>query len=233
MYDAFISYSRANLTLVLALKRRLDDHRLRAYMDVDSLRAGDEWPPQLGTALENSRLIVLCWSAQAAESRWVQAELALGLLRNKPLLPWLLDATPLPSQIQNRHGVQNVDPGPVASAVVAARSRHRSRIWMIRTCTLILLAAAIWIAPSLWTHRSLTFRGHVVDEQGSPVAGALVEAAGVSRQTSLNGDYLLTLPAPPDGSLRVTVRKPGFVTRTIDTRSDVPDLGVVLQKERP
>jgi hypothetical protein len=63
MYDAFISYSRTDLAQVLALKRGLDEQRLHVFFDLDSLRAGQDWPPQIGGAVQDSRMMVLCWSA--------------------------------------------------------------------------------------------------------------------------------------------------------------------------
>ena len=75
MYDAFISYSRRDLPVVQGLKRQLDERRLRVFLVLDSLRAGEDWPPQLGAAVQDSRMMVLCWSAQADKSDWVRAEI--------------------------------------------------------------------------------------------------------------------------------------------------------------
>ena len=51
MYDAFISYARADATVVESLKRELDERGLRVFIDRHVLRPGEEWPPQLGEAL--------------------------------------------------------------------------------------------------------------------------------------------------------------------------------------
>src|ERR1017187_4102916 len=75
MYDAFISYSRRDLRVVQGLKRQLDERRLRVFLDLDSLRAGEDWAPRLGAAVQESRMMVLCWSAQADKSDWVRAEI--------------------------------------------------------------------------------------------------------------------------------------------------------------
>src|SRR2546426_10056931 len=110
MYDAFLSYSRVDLLIVQGLKRQLDERRLRVFVHLDSLRAGHEWPPQLGRAVLDSRMMVLCWSAQAEGSKWVEAEINYCLLAKKPVLPWLLDDTPLPPRLQNTQGIQGTDP---------------------------------------------------------------------------------------------------------------------------
>ncbi|HXK02909.1 MAG TPA: toll/interleukin-1 receptor domain-containing protein [Verrucomicrobiae bacterium] len=68
MYDAFISYARGDLSFADSLLKGLDAEGLRAFVDVHSLRAGQEWPPQLGAALRKSLMMVLCWSAQALAS---------------------------------------------------------------------------------------------------------------------------------------------------------------------
>jgi hypothetical protein len=75
MYDAFISYARADLPFVQDLKQTMDERGLRIFVDLDSLRAGQGWPPQIGAALRNSRMMVLCWSMHAAVSKWVRPKL--------------------------------------------------------------------------------------------------------------------------------------------------------------
>jgi hypothetical protein len=144
-YDAFISYSRANLPVVEVLKRSLDGRGLRAFLALADLRAGREWPPQLGRALQRSRMMVLCWSADAAASEWVLAEINYCLLAKKPVLPWLLDSTPLPTTLQQTQGVAGKDPAPVVDLVADRRSRHRVRLSIAGVATAALLVPALWL----------------------------------------------------------------------------------------
>jgi hypothetical protein len=235
MYYAFISYSRADLPAVQCLKRQLDERQLRVFLDLDSLRAGQDWPPQLGRAVQGSRMMVLCWSAQAAKSDWVKAEINHSLSTSKPVpvLPWLLDSTPLPPMLQQRHGIQGTDPAPVVNEIADERRRHHRRVAATLVVGAVVLAPAVWLSPRIFTPQSIAFRGHVVDDQGNAVAGAVIEADGVRVDTNRSGEFALVLPGPPSRrALRVTAWKPGYRKRTIDTQSDVPDLGVVLEKDR-
>src|SRR5947207_2914666 len=113
MYDAFISYSRCDLRAVQGLKRQLDEQSLTVFLDLDSLRAGEDWLPQFGRALQNSRMTALCWSTQAAASEWVRAEINHCLSTPVPVLPWLLDSTPLPSMLVQTQGIPGTDAAPV------------------------------------------------------------------------------------------------------------------------
>src|ERR1019366_8827273 len=127
MYDAFISYSRVDLPTVQGLKRQLDERRLHVFLDIGSLRAGEDWPPQLGSAVRDSRMMVLCWSAEAQASEWVSAEIKYCHLAKKPVLPWLLDGPPLPPLLQKTHGIQGTDPSLVVNVVADKRKRHYRR----------------------------------------------------------------------------------------------------------
>jgi hypothetical protein len=232
LYDAFISYARGDLTLAESLKKGLDAEGLHVFIDLHSLRAAQEWPPQLGAALRKSRMMVLCWSAQALASEWVSAEINLCLLVRKPVLPWLVDSTPLPAKLARTHGTKGSDLAPIVSTVVRERQRsHRRALVKLVPVGVLVALAPLW-AWRLYTDRTLAFRGHVLDEAGVPLADVTVEADGVRDQTGADGSFSLLLSGPLGRGLHLVVRKAGFVSREIDTQSDVPDLGVVLEKER-
>ena len=233
MYDAFISYSRVDLPTVQGLKRQLDERRLRVFLDLDSLRAGQDWPPQLGRALNDSRMMVLCWSAQAEASKWVEAEIKHCLITSKLVLPWLLDSTPLPPLLQKTQGIQGTDPTKVVNELADRRRKRYRRLAPKLAVGAVLLASAVWFSPQVFIPQSIGFRGHVIDEQGNAVVGATIEADGVRADTNTSGEFAMLLPGPPSRrALRVSAWKPGYRKRTVDTQSDVPDLGVVLEKDR-
>ena len=234
MYDAFISYSRHDLLAVQDLKRQLDKRRLRIFIDLESLRAGHVWPRQLGAAVQNSRIMVLCWSAQAAASDWVKAEIyhSLSTRKSVSVLPWLLDDTPLPPMLQDRYALRG-DPALIVNAVVGERRRDtRRQIFRLLLSTAVV-TPALWILPQVFRSHTVNFRGHITDEEGNAVAGVTVEAEGVRADTNRNGEFGLILPGPDSvRALRVTAWKSGYQRQTINTQSDVPDLGIVIEKER-
>jgi hypothetical protein len=231
MYDAFISYARADLPFVRELKRTMDERRLHVFVDLESLRAGQDWPPQVGAALRNSRMMVLCWSVRAADSKWVEAETHQCLLMNRPVLPWLLDNTPLPHVLSQIHGIEGNDLHLVANQVVNGRRREHRRVAISLAASTALLIPIARIARRFFGQNKPPFRGHVLDEEGKPVSGALVEVGGIRGHTGADGDFRLQLPGPPGAPVRLRVSKAGYVERIIETQSDVPDLGIVITKQ--
>ncbi len=85
-YDAFISYSHADKDAAARLQHLLEGYRLpagtlpgsnrlRVFRDTTDIRSGD-LRNELKTALAESRVLVVCCSHAAADSRWVAEEIA-------------------------------------------------------------------------------------------------------------------------------------------------------------
>lgn len=75
IYDVYVSYSRADLAWAERLVRELSDRGLRCFFDLD-MSAGDSWTETLNRALDNSRTLVVLWSAAAADAKGIRSELA-------------------------------------------------------------------------------------------------------------------------------------------------------------
>lgn len=226
MYDAFVSYSRNDLSAVNALKAELDRHGLRVFLDVTSLRGGKAWPIELGKALNRSRVLILCWSAHSACSDWVNSEVRHSLIASRPplVLPWLLDSTPLPPLLQYKQGFPDA-PAPVVEVVLSARKRDRRHRLALGT---IICAGAI--ALMIWFTAWEGFSGHVTDEQGLPISLVNLEAEGTHAQTNMSGTFKLSLFRFPYRSVRVTATKYGYQIKSVLTQSDQRDLGMVLER---
>jgi hypothetical protein len=231
MYDAFISYARADQQVVASLTGQLEKRGLRFFMDRKVLRPGEEWAPQLGKALQDSRMMVLCWSAHAAASQWVDSEINHCLITKRPVLPWLLDNTPLAPKLNLTHGIVGGDPAPVVAEIARARRSWITRRFAVYVALGVPSALTAEIGRRSFSASRVSFRGHVMDEAGNPVSGAFIDAGGVRGQTAADGGFHLSLPAKPGAALRVIVQKAGFVRREISTQTDVPDLGVILQRQ--
>ena len=126
MYDAFISYSRKDLAMVAQLKQCCDSLRLKVFFDSASLRAAEAWPAQIGDSIKHARLLTLCWSASAAASDWVQAEIRFALMAQKPIVPWRLDNAP-PRQPQNGPRLLSRRPRRTPSPPPTPHRTHRNR----------------------------------------------------------------------------------------------------------
>ncbi len=73
-YDVFLSHSSHDKDIVRAVAERLRADGLRVWLDEWILKPGDSVPAKIDEGLEQSRVLVLCMSAQAFGSDWAQLE---------------------------------------------------------------------------------------------------------------------------------------------------------------
>jgi len=74
-YDAFISYRSVDRPWAERLSADLRARQITPFLDLDNLRAGPRWEPQLFEALQESRHLVALWSS-AAQGSWVEPEVS-------------------------------------------------------------------------------------------------------------------------------------------------------------
>jgi len=99
-YDVFLSHSSKDKPVVRAVAERLKSDGLRVWFDEWVLKPGDSLPKKLDEGLEESRVLVLCMSANAFGSDWTQLEAGTFRFRdplNKELrfIPLRLDDAPI------------------------------------------------------------------------------------------------------------------------------------------
>ena len=73
-FDVFLSHSSRDKEIVRPLAERLRKDGLRVCFDEWELRPGDSIPSKIQAGLEQSRVLVLCISANAFGSDWTQLE---------------------------------------------------------------------------------------------------------------------------------------------------------------
>jgi hypothetical protein len=78
----FMSYSTADRSEVLRHYQILRLLGVRTFLDVMSLRAGEEWERRLYEAIDESDAFLLYWSEHSAESKWVIKEAEYALKRS-------------------------------------------------------------------------------------------------------------------------------------------------------
>jgi hypothetical protein len=99
-YDVFLSHSAKDKAVVRPLAERLRQDGLKVWFDEWELKPGDSIPAQIDEGLENSRVLVLCMSAQAFGSDWAQLEAGTFRFRDplnneRRLIPLRLDDAPI------------------------------------------------------------------------------------------------------------------------------------------
>ena len=73
-YDVFISYSSKDRPWAKQLADDLSARNFKVFYDRDNLAVGENWEPQLDDSLFASRHLVVLWSENAYDSRWVDVE---------------------------------------------------------------------------------------------------------------------------------------------------------------
>jgi hypothetical protein len=101
----FVSYSHKDERVVLPLVGMNEDIQQAAWVDYLHTMPGSKWDDEHKEAIDNSYRLILLWSKNSASSENVEKEWRWALECGTPIVPVLLDDTPLPSEISNLHGV--------------------------------------------------------------------------------------------------------------------------------
>jgi hypothetical protein len=103
-FDVFLSHGSRDKVVVRAIAERLRADGLRVWFDEWEISAGDSIPGKIEEGLVQSRVLVLCMSANSAESDWTQLEAGTFRFRDplnkeRRFIPLRLDDTPLSGSI--------------------------------------------------------------------------------------------------------------------------------------
>jgi hypothetical protein len=99
-HDVFLSHSTKDKAIVRPLAERLRADGLRVWFDEWEIRAGHSIPSRIEEGLEQSRVLVLCMSANAFGSDWTQLEAGTFRFRDplnkeRRFIPLRLDEAPI------------------------------------------------------------------------------------------------------------------------------------------
>ena len=108
MSDIFISYSREDSKFVEALIIALIDYGWSVWSDKSGISEGRPYDEQTENAILEATVALVIWSQSSVKSRWVRAEAAYALSRNK-LIPIIADGSDPPLQFLHIQGVNLVD----------------------------------------------------------------------------------------------------------------------------
>ncbi|MBK8024968.1 MAG: TIR domain-containing protein [Chloroflexi bacterium] len=98
--DIFVSYSRRDWTeFVEPLVERLRHNGLSVWVDQHLLEGGQDWMDEINHALKLCRVMILCVSPEALQSRCVKMEYRHFFNSNKPILPVICRPAELPAEL--------------------------------------------------------------------------------------------------------------------------------------
>lgn len=97
----FISYAWENQSLARQLQRDLQNDGVEVFVDYAELKGGDSLPARISKALDWCDTLVLLWSKDAAQSRWVAREWECADQLERRIIPCKLDDAVLPALMRN------------------------------------------------------------------------------------------------------------------------------------
>ncbi len=104
--QVFLSYSRADWqSYVEPLLRRLESEKLLIWVDQYAIRGGDDWLDGINLGLDKCRLLLLCITPEALNSRYVKMEYRYFIEEDKPVIPVLCKEAKLPAELR---GIQYI-----------------------------------------------------------------------------------------------------------------------------
>lgn len=230
-FDIFFSYSRADSDRVTPLRDELRRLGYRVFFDAQGIDPGSPWKKRLRRAIRASRTLLLCWSEHSRVSEYVTFEYSQAEAYRKPIFPWRLDKSPLPSMLE----LQAINESDAAA--VAARLRpalgwplgRRRAAWL----SAALVAAAL-LGVEAW-HLShppppppWEFRVEVTDRiTRTPLEKVEVDvmngnAVQASAVTDARGLVDLHLPQPIPKTIQLRFSKDKYEGDEIPVSTDTP-----------
>jgi hypothetical protein len=89
-HDIFISYGREDAAMMQKVDQAVQAAGLTTWTDHGIHPGSPSWKVDIETAIEESRCIVVLFSPDSVESRWVRAELDYAEAHQKPIYPLLV-----------------------------------------------------------------------------------------------------------------------------------------------
>jgi hypothetical protein len=114
MPTVFMSYSWDDVSYAEQLEADLKGVGINVWRDQQKLYGGLLWPKELGEAIAAQDAILLLWSGKAADSHFVEFEWTTSIALKIPIIPCLIDTTPLPPALR---AIQAVQISPIESCV--------------------------------------------------------------------------------------------------------------------
>ena len=104
-YDVFISYSHANTDAANIIQNYLQQHRLRLFIDVQSLKKGAAWQPEIFGALDSCKRMIAVYSPAYVQSKVCQEEFNIAWARGRKhdinvIYPVYWETTELPTYME-------------------------------------------------------------------------------------------------------------------------------------
>lgn len=101
----YISYSRKNVDFARRLVNELEARGHTVWVDVDDLEAGDLWTKQIDSAIREAEVVITLLSPATVTNRTVHREIAIAEMTRKPIIPVMVEQTPILPTLSRRQVV--------------------------------------------------------------------------------------------------------------------------------
>ncbi len=101
----YISYSRKNVDFARRLVNELETRGHTVWVDVDDLEAGDLWTKQIDSAIREAEVVITLLSPATVTNRTVRREIAIAEAARKPIIPVMVEQTPVLPALSRRQVV--------------------------------------------------------------------------------------------------------------------------------
>ncbi|MBO4455806.1 MAG: toll/interleukin-1 receptor domain-containing protein [Bacteroidales bacterium] len=175
-YDVFISYSRKDSKIAEEIYSTLSSAGLNCFIDKEGIAAGADFPEVLANRIDESGVFLLLASKNAYQSKFTKNEIlhAFKHKRSGCIIPYLIDDTPMPSDLEFLLGNVNwVDskvkktgelPGIVRAALanpdkgtVGGRKVKKSKLgWIVIPLLLLAIAGVAMLLRKDYQEQSST-----------------------------------------------------------------------------
>ncbi len=185
----FVSYARKDSDRIRRAVALLEAGGAQVFRDIDDIDFGDDWEQVITRQLQECERVMVFWSANAKESKWVNKEYTLALAQQKRMVPVLLDDTPLPPELSRYHALTDFMPEPPIWKKYAG--------WMVGG-TAVTVLAGVFAWSSLQDVDSLSKTVPLAAESVdmSPVDEAAGQQQGSQTFGSATGAEMRSAPVP-------------------------------------
>ena len=101
MHDVLISYSHKDKTIADAVCNRMESDGIRVWIAPRDIGAGESYPTAIVEGIKQCSIIVMLFTANSNQSKWVPREMERGVHYGKIIIPFKIeDAQPLDGDIE-------------------------------------------------------------------------------------------------------------------------------------
>ncbi|MBI5473588.1 MAG: toll/interleukin-1 receptor domain-containing protein [Ignavibacteriae bacterium] len=118
MPTVFISYSHHDTATATLIVAQLKEKGVLVWRDGESILPGEAWPRAIGEGIAENDCVLLLWSKAASISEPIELEWTTCIALKKPIMPVLLDDTPLPLILRAKQGIAFNDPNDAVARIV-------------------------------------------------------------------------------------------------------------------